>query len=71
MIFEGIDAAHYAILQYAVSWGFSYKVIKSENGQFIAYYCLEVRKEPILQALSRIWAILMDKFYTHHTRVFL
>jgi hypothetical protein len=32
MIFESIDAARHAVLQYAVSQGFSYKVIKSENG---------------------------------------
>jgi hypothetical protein len=41
MIFESINAARHAVLQYAVSQGFLYKVIKSENGQFIACCCLE------------------------------
>jgi hypothetical protein len=40
--FKSIDAACHAILQYTVSQGLSYKVIKSENGQFIAFYYLEI-----------------------------
>ena len=40
--FESIDAAYHAVLQYTVSQGLSYKVIKSKNGRFIACYYLEL-----------------------------
>jgi hypothetical protein len=32
---------------------------------------LAVHEEPILQALGKVWKILMDKFYTHHRRKFM
>jgi hypothetical protein len=41
-------------------------IVESTNGA----WALDIYKEPILQALDRIWTILMEKFYTCHMRKF-
>jgi hypothetical protein len=42
-------------------------IVESING---AWY-LDIHIEPILEALYRIWSILMDKFYNHYMQKFM
>jgi hypothetical protein len=57
--------------QYAIKNPHYIHVISNIVESINSTWRLDIRIEPILEALYKIWLTLMDKFYNHYTRKFM